>query len=208
VLSSSPDLVVQIWETKEKYVRNAFRHTDSVQSLDFSPNGGLLVSASDDNTVRLWNIRDGSAKILIEDTPTFLDYPHYDSAVFSPNGRYIAAGHRDGIVRMWDVRTVRLMRRMNIQVCQGYWWLIDVNFMPDGKGLVSTSGGRTFQSLGATRTTDDLDRIVSGVQEQIHPERESSGHEVRLCSPTDAGKRLLQSRFAPLPSSSLSGPNA
>jgi len=179
-LSSSPDLVVQIWEINKKHVRNAFKgHTDLILSVDFSPNDRLLVSASLDNTVRLWNMHDGSGKILIEDIPTFVDYPHYRSAVFSPDGRYVAAGHRDGMVRIWDVRTGWLMRRLNMLDCMGYWGLTDVKFTPDGKGLV-VSGGRTIQcwdisTLGATRTTDGH---VSGVEEQTQPEREFSGHKV------------------------------
>ena len=100
-----------------KFVRNAFKKDSGfIHSLDFSPNGRLLVAAYD-NFIRLWNIRDGAGKFLTEDNPTFLNDPCYSSTVFNPDGRYIAASHRDGIVRVWDARTGRLMRR----VMPGVW---------------------------------------------------------------------------------------
>ena len=88
-------IFLQIWKINTKYVRNAFKgHTHPIYTLDFSPNGQLLISASDDNTVRLWNMHDGATKRL---TDGYLDSPGYPSAVFSPNGRYVA--HR--IVMGW-----------------------------------------------------------------------------------------------------------
>src|SRR5260221_14499534 len=107
-------IFLQIWEINTKYVRNAFKgHTYFITTLDFSPNGRLLVSASGGNTVRLWNMHDGATKFLTDENATILD-DYYYSAVFSPNGRYVAASHSDGMVRIWDVYTGQLTRRMNV----------------------------------------------------------------------------------------------
>src|SRR5258708_39743523 len=110
---------LQIWEINTKYVRNAFKgHTRFITAIDFSPNGRLLVSASADNTVRLWNMHDGATKFLSDESTTFLDGPFsgYHSAVFSPNGRYVAASHTDKMVRIWDVYTGQLTRGMKAHV--------------------------------------------------------------------------------------------
>jgi glucose repression regulatory protein TUP1 len=181
---SPVDLILQIWEIDTKYVRNAFKgHTHWIGSLRFSPNGRLLVSASDDNTARLWNMRDGAAMFLIEDKlePTFLNNPYYTSAAFSPDGRYVAASHRDGIVRIWNARTGQLMRKLKVHINP----VDDIAFMPDGKGLVSGGSDMTLMywdvssldtaQFCASSTTNYLHKRLSGVEEQTRPEREFSG---------------------------------
>jgi WD40 repeat protein len=139
-----------------------------------------------DNTVRLWNMRDGATKLLNEENPTFLDDPCYRSAVFSPDGRYVAASHRDGMVRIWDVCTGQLMRRMKAHMD----WANCVAFMPDGKGLVSGGSDRKLRywdvsSLDSTRfqarsrITKDSHRETPGMDKQAsRPEWKFSGHEV------------------------------
>ena len=182
---SSPHMFIflQIWEINTKYVRNAFKgHTHSIYTLDFSPNGRLLVSASDDNTIRLWNMHDGATKLLTEENPTFLDGPCYYSALFSPNGRYVAASHRDGMVRIWDVYTSQLTRRMKAHAS----WASYFAYTPDGKGLVSGGWDHKLRywdvsSLDSTRfgTRSRTIRTSLRMDEQTWmPEREFVGHEV------------------------------
>jgi WD40 repeat protein len=176
-------IFLQIWEIITKHVRNAFKgHTRHIFSLHFSPNGRLLVSTSDDNTVRLWNMHDGATKLLVEENPTFLDHPCYCSAVFSPNGKYVAASHRDGMVRIWDVCTGRLTRRMKAHTD----WATCVLFTPDGKGLLS--GGSDYRlkywdvsSLDPPRfnsnlrTTENSHTRAPKLDEPTQPEREFRG---------------------------------
>ena len=108
---------LQIWKINTRYVQNAFKgHILQVMSLDFSPGDHRLVSASDDNTVRLWNIRYGAVAFLTEDNPTYLDYRCYSSALFSLDGNYVVAPNHDGMVRAWAVRTGLLMRRVQAHV--------------------------------------------------------------------------------------------
>ena len=66
-------------------------HKYPVSSVVFSPNGRCLVSASDDRSVRIWTIRDGSSRVL----PVTGSPRYFESVVFSPNGLYVAAGNRD-----------------------------------------------------------------------------------------------------------------
>jgi len=75
-------------------------HTETVLSLVFSPDGTLLVSGSEDKTVKLWDLQTGG---------TIKTFSGHDSAVpsvsISPDSTTIASGSRDGTIHLWDVRT-------------------------------------------------------------------------------------------------------
>jgi len=202
-------ILLQIWEINRKYVRNAFKgHTSHIMSLDFSPNGRLLVSASGDNTLRLWNMHDGATRLLNlnEENTTFLNEPFYSSAIFSPNGRYVAASHSDGMVRIWDVCTGQLVRRIKAHAD----FANAVAFMPDGKGLVSLGWDYRLRYWdvsfldfirfrGRSQTMENSHRETPGTVKTWGPEREFLGHEVRCYHPYDFHVMRYFSAFRLLP---------
>ena len=61
----------------------------------FSLDGRLVISASSDGTVRVWNITDGTSKILVAEVNAGGD-SYYDVAI-SSNGRLLATGNYSGV---------------------------------------------------------------------------------------------------------------
>ena len=100
-----------------------------IYNVAFSPNGRSLLSPSDYKSVRIWNIRDGSSRIL----PVTGSTGSFMSVVFSPDGRYAAAGNNDDSLWIWELRTLRLVAKW-----RGHRYSVwSVVFTADGKGLMS-----------------------------------------------------------------------
>jgi WD40 repeat protein len=74
-------------------------HTDSVQSVAFSPDGTHIVSGSDDKTIRIWDMKTGEEVV----EPFKGHTGSVRSVAFSPDGTRIVAGSHDRAIQILDV---------------------------------------------------------------------------------------------------------
>lgn len=104
----------------------------SVRSIAFSPRNEFLASGSNDNKVRLWDLRLRQAKILGQCDFCESGFSYVSSVSFSPNGRYVVSGSSDQAIRVWDIadRQVRIVGRCDDSVCT-------IAYSPDGKLIAS-----------------------------------------------------------------------
>jgi hypothetical protein len=111
-------------------------HADSVRSVAFSPNGQLIVSGSNDKTVRVWDAITGAERHIM--------HGHEDwvrSVAFSPNGQLIVSGSDDNTVRVWDAITGAERHTMH-----GHEGMVfSVAFSPNGQLIVSGSDDKTVR---------------------------------------------------------------
>ena len=85
-------------------------HTDKVWSVVFHPQGHLLASGSDDQTIKLWDTRTGECIRTLKDHIGFVR-----SLVFAPDGKFLFSGSADRSIRQWNINTGQC-----IQVFQGH----------------------------------------------------------------------------------------
>ncbi|MEM7017416.1 MAG: AAA family ATPase [Pseudomonadota bacterium] len=109
-------------------------HSGALQSVAFGHDDQYIVTASEDETVRLWSSAQGA------ELQVFKGHQHIvNHAVFSPDGRYIATASEDKTVRLWRVEDgaqLHILTGHDSSVAQ-------LSFSHDGSRLISASSDTT-----------------------------------------------------------------
>ena len=122
-----------------------------VNSVSFSPDGQTLASASDDETIRLWDVSTGELfRTLTGHTV------RVSSVSFSPDGQTLASGSRDRTIRLWDVSTGETLRTLTGHTRE----VNSISFSPDGQTLASGSSDETIRLWDVS--TGDVVRTLTG----------------------------------------------
>jgi WD40 repeat protein len=97
---TDPAFRIILVDTRTGTRREVRGHTADVSALALSPNGKLLVSGSDDRTIRLWSTSDASPQGLLAG--------HTDQVrglALDPAGTTLVSTSDDGTVRYWNLTT-------------------------------------------------------------------------------------------------------
>jgi WD40 repeat protein len=141
-------------------------------TYDFSPDGRFLASASNDRSVCIWDMHDGSRRRSWDGAANFM------SVTFSPNGRYVAAGGGNGLLYVWNVRTGSLVAKCTT----GGGGVVDLKavlFTPDGKGILT--GANILQFWDASSLADiQSGRHMMKDASQLNQIWDFNGNKVRL----------------------------
>jgi len=121
--------------------------TNSVYSVDFSPGGKILASASADGTIRLWNVTTGRQF----GEPLTGGTGEVNSVAFSPNGRVLASGSDDRAIRLWNVATGREIGK---PLTGGTGPINSVAFSPNGKIVAGGSADHTIRLWNVATDTE------------------------------------------------------
>jgi WD40 repeat protein/energy-coupling factor transporter ATP-binding protein EcfA2 len=116
---------------------NKFKgHNAPVNSVSFSNDGQKIASASDDNSIILWDLEENKSIPF----KRFKDHKNrVNSISFSPNGQRIASGSEDKTIKIWDLMGHPL-QTLKMQKNQ----ITSVSYSPDGKMLASASNDNSI----------------------------------------------------------------
>jgi WD40 repeat protein/serine/threonine protein kinase len=151
-------------------------HRDLVWSVAFSPDNRRLASASEDGTVRVWDIANGRDILPLRG--------HTDkllSVAWSPDGRWLASAGHDRSVKLWDAAGGKLIRTLTGHT----HWVESVAFSPDGTRLASASRDGTVKLWSVTtgntlQTYQGHGGLVAGVAFSPDGKRLASGGADRV----------------------------
>ena len=157
---------IKVYSTEKQELGRILRgHKERIVSMTFSPDGKLIASASEDNTVKVWNWETGQALYSLE-TPQFRVYV----VAFSPDGKTLAtadgdypismrAGRRQ--INLWEAGSGKPLRSFG----DHQWAVTSLTFSSDGKLLASSSKDKTVKiwNLSDGRLVQSLEKLVTDI---------------------------------------------
>jgi WD40 repeat protein len=131
--SSSPNFIAQ---TNLSSVKTLKGHTSFVNSLAISPDGQILVSASADRTIKIWELAKGKELHTLRGHTSFVNY-----LTIGRDGQKLFSGGADNSIKIWNLTTGQA-----IGVLNGHTSFVNyLKISHDGQKLFSASADNTIK---------------------------------------------------------------
>ncbi len=134
---------ISVWNLATGGLRKTWKgHDSSINAIAVSPNGQILATASDDGSIKLWDL---TTAINTDTLPLLHTLKEHSNAVlsveFSPDGRKLASGSWDNMIMIWDTQTGELLNTLI-----GHSQMVSaIAISPDGTILASGSKDNTIK---------------------------------------------------------------
>ena len=127
-------------------------------AVAYSPDGKILASSGNDQTIILWDVQTGACIHTLSG-----HHMGVWSVAFSPDGRTIAGASHDKTIKLWDVQTGFCINTL-AQHSKGVWSVV---FSADGQHLISGSKDETIKywdvETGECLKTMRIQRLYEGM---------------------------------------------
>ncbi|MBN1201612.1 MAG: WD40 repeat domain-containing protein [Anaerolineae bacterium] len=126
-------------------------HDQAITALAISPDGSLLISSSEDQTLKLWSLPEGYLLKTLEDSTQVVL-----TMAITSDGSLLASGGEDGLVKFWSLPDGELLNTLTDQSMVGP--ISALAFARDGLLLVAANkaGGIMLYTLSDTQPLDSL----------------------------------------------------
>lgn len=114
---------IGLCELSTEHDNMVLRHQAAVNSIAYDVEGEKIVSASWDETIKIWDSKTHKELLSIQNTPSAI------SAVYSRDNKYIAAAFHDHTVKLFDSKTGFLIRKISDQAS----FHSPICYSPDGQ---------------------------------------------------------------------------
>lgn len=147
-------------------------HTQNVTSVSFAPKKALrFVSASQDNTIKVWNCKDMHGKaqggepveVNQAEMTVMAHQKSINVAKFSPNDKLIASASQDKTIKIWSADELKLVMQLKGHL-KGIW---DIDFSPADKQLVSVSGDKLIKVWNLSGDKGQCVATLQGHNDQL-----------------------------------------
>jgi WD40 repeat protein/DNA-binding SARP family transcriptional activator len=126
--------IVSLWDTQQGQRIDSYPiYRNVIAAVDFSPDGGTLLSGGGDGALYLWQLRDGPAAQVSARIPAHKQ--RITGVAFSADGQLLASSDDDHLIRLWDRASHQLLRTLDGHTAS----ISGLAFSPDGQLLASSS---------------------------------------------------------------------
>ncbi|XP_037085712.1 transcription initiation factor TFIID subunit 5-like [Pollicipes pollicipes] len=152
------DVLVRMMDDRSaEQSRTLAGHSGPVHGVSFSPDRTLLLTCSEDGTIRLWSLQTWTCLVCYKGHI----FPVWDVR-FSPHGHYFCSGGHDRTVRLWATD-----HHQPLRVMAGHYADVDcVEFHPNSNYVASGSSDRSVRVWDVSNGS--CVRVLTGHKDTVY----------------------------------------